>query len=86
MTFEIDISGVSLSTRDHNVNAKKFTLRRALQSSILSNDYFFIRIKGVWRNIRNRNDIIEYHLIYACRYIPKLIVTLTPNYKIVSRG
>lgn len=86
MTFEIDIAGISLSTSDHNRNAKAFTLRRTIQSNIPSNDKFFIRIKGVWRNVRNRNDVIEYHLIYSCRYIPKLIITLTPNLKIVSRG
>ncbi|CDW84325.1 rej domain containing protein [Stylonychia lemnae] len=86
MSFSIDISGVTLLSSDHNREAKTFTLRKQQQSNIPSNDYFYIRIKGVWRSSINRNNIIEYNLIYACRYIAKLIITLTPSYNIVALG
>eukprot|EP00347_Sterkiella_histriomuscorum_P001938 403370091 len=86
LTFSLDIPGVAMSSSDHNAQARTVTIRTTTQSDIPSNDYFYLRIKGVWRNPNNRNDILEYHLIYACRYVAKLVISLKTNYDIATIG
>lgn len=93
--YELDQSSITFITedgysispsRDHNRNEKKFYLRAIQQSSIPLNDYFYIIVKGVWRNTKNSKDIIEYNLIYACRFISKMSLKLRPNMLTVLRG
>jgi len=76
MTFDVDIPGVLLSSSNHNSAAQSYTLPRMTQSGLPSNEYFHLRMNGVWRNTGNGNDVIQYSLVYACRFIAKLVVTL----------
>ena len=50
------------------------------------NDYFYLKITGVWASTQNRFNTLQFNLIYACRFIPKLIITLDPNYLILVMG
>ena len=86
MTFTLDNYGITLSSSDHNKNDKTFTLRATQQGNLPLNEYFYFKIKGVWRSVSDSNNIIEYYLIYACRYVSKLVISLQPNYKLVLKG
>ena len=51
------------------------------------NEYFYLKVRGVWKNTRNQFDQISYHLIYAFKVIPKLVVTsLVPSSTILLKG
>eukprot|EP00347_Sterkiella_histriomuscorum_P005949 403354642 len=87
ITFDIDYSDkIVLLNTDHNKAQKSFTLRAGVQQNLPLNEYFYIRLKGVWRNSQDRTDTIEYYLIYGCRYISKLVPKLKPNYFLVLKG
>jgi hypothetical protein len=86
MTFTIDIDGVSLSQADHNSNDKIFYLRSIYQSNLPLNDVFYLKIKGIWRNTQNSGDYFEYYLIYACRFVSKLILSLSPSSSTILKG
>lgn len=87
LTVDIDYSDkINLLTSDHNQNAQSFTLRAAVQSDLPLNEYFYIRVMGVWQNQNDPADKISYYLIYGCRYITKLLPQLVPNYYLVLRG
>lgn len=61
MTFDIDYSDkISFSSNDHNKDQKTFTLRANVQQYLPLNEYFYFRMKGVWRNQNDKSDIIEY--------------------------
>jgi hypothetical protein len=68
MTFTIDLEGVSLTSGDHNVTDRSFTLRASYQSNLPINDYFYLKIKAVWRVPKSQNQT-ALTLIYACRFI-----------------
>ncbi|CDW76030.1 UNKNOWN [Stylonychia lemnae] len=87
LTIDIDFSDkITLLNSDHDKNLQQFTLRSTQQRYLPLNEYFYIRIKGVWRNQNDNSDTIEYYLIYACRYISKLVLKLKPNYYTVLKG
>ncbi len=50
MTFSIENDGVTLSSADHNAKDRTYNLKTIYQTSLPLNEYFFFKIKGVWRN------------------------------------
>ena len=86
LSFDVDVPGVFLPSYAHNAAAQSFTLSRSVQSLLPSNEYFHLRLNGVWRNTGNGNDVVAYSLVYACRFIAKLVLTLTPSMQVVSYG
>ena len=76
MVFSVDKDGVTLSQGDHNQKDRTFTLRSIAQANIPLNEYFFLKIRGLWRISRTSSDTAEFYMIYACRFVSKLIVTL----------
>ena len=86
MTFTIENDGVSLSNGDHNVNERSFTLRTIQQTNLPLNEIFYLKIRGLWQNPKNPSDSFEYYLIYGCRFISKLILSMQPNMLTVLKG
>ena len=86
MTFIIENEGVSLSSGDHNTKDRTYTLRTIQQGNLPLNEYFYLKIKGIWRNTKSLTDTFEYHLIYGCRFIQKLVITLIPNLRTILKG
>jgi hypothetical protein len=87
MTFSIEMTGVTISaTADHNKNGRSFNLRSIYQANLPLNEYFYLKVKGIWKNTKDSSDTIEYYLIYACRYVSKLVLALSPNSKVLLKG
>ena len=55
MTFQID-GGTELPPPDHNISARQFTFRALYQANLPINDYFYLKIKAVWKNVKNSYD------------------------------
>jgi hypothetical protein len=58
MTFTIDDSN-ELPTPDHNYSARSFTFRALYQNNLPLNDYFYLKIKAVWKHVKNPFDQIQ---------------------------
>jgi len=50
------------------------------------NQIFYLKIRAVWRNPRQSTDTVETYLVYACRFISKLVVRLQPNSILLLKG
>ncbi|TNV87566.1 hypothetical protein FGO68_gene5423 [Halteria grandinella] len=85
MVFSIDLDGVSLSGGDHNSSAQTFTLRSQYQVNLPINQYFYLKIKAVWKVPKSSNRT-ELYLIYACRFVQKLLITLNPSSFTLLKG
>lgn len=48
------------------------------------NSFFYIFIGGTWRN--SNSDSVTYQLIYACRFVAKLGVSLSPSQYTILEG
>jgi hypothetical protein len=74
MTFQID--GMrDLSTADHNARNRSFTIKNIFLAEVPVNEYFYVKVRGFWKNTKNQYDQVSFHLIYAFRVISKLVVT-----------
>lgn len=68
MVFSIDGVG-DLSSAEHNIARKSFTLKSLYQSSLPINDYFYLKVRAYWKNIKNSYDQVSFNLIYGFRII-----------------
>ena len=56
MEFIIDGRDDILPASDNNVTARRFILKNLYQSNLPINKYFYMRVKGVWKNTWNVFD------------------------------
>ena len=64
-----------LSTADHNTQKRSFLIKNIFLAEMPVNQYFYVKVRGFWKNTRNSFDQVSFHLIYAFRVISKLVVT-----------
>jgi len=85
MVFSIEGVG-DLSSGEHNIAKKSFTLKSLYQSSLPINDYFYMKVRAYWKNTKNQYDQFSFNLIYGFRIIQKLVIKLEPSSTLLLKG